>query len=268
MANVRIPAVGVALLLAACQTQPAPAQPPSTLEPVSVAEVTPTSASATPTTSAVPLTTITASPEPTPGPAPQIELLPPAPNVVSLSEIDQYYSFAQAVGTDSYTLGFQSSSGENGSTITVRIDGERQHLTFEEGGYSSELIFDGESQWARDQGEEWLPSDELPEFAFIAAFLASPDQPYAITYGIFGGLDFAGWVDTDDGARVAVYQGDSRLAAAAYASFGEDDVTRGSVEVAWDPEGFFRWVRLEQASGESVQWSISDVGTTTVEPPS
>ena len=231
----------------------------------------------TTTSAPIPTTTSSAPTSTTEGPGttlsnqdpPVLELLPPGANqVIPISEIDDYYIFARAVGVTSVTTLFESRVSAPGRadeawSVELRVDGTSEHLIYEAQSQRGEAITTEDGFWFRSEGEEWQAgegSDEGETESSLLTAYASPDVAYNVAYQVFDELEFNGWLQVGDSSH-AVYRGDVEDALV-----GEP----GTAEVMWSPDGYFSQVRVEWAEGEetvSFSWTVSEVGTTVVEAP-
>lgn len=293
----RFPAVllvSLALLSAACGQPPAadtgsePAAPDpqtSSTPPSTATTATATVETTTPTTSTSTTTsTVATSP---PADAPDIELFPPLPEdepiIVTpdglVGTTEDYFVFTLIAGTTSYTgvhiQTYETEDGANTVSSELRVDGERHYMSTDAEGDLIEVILDrgddGEL-WGREVDGSWQPVTDAHLLGWLLAAIlnaAGPDGVHEFLYPVFDRLDFVGW-DEQDGVSVARYHGDARTVAALFGA-DEDDVAGDAVVDVWlDPRGFFTAYEVKATDEDvtfTVEWRLSDVGTTVVEVP-
>jgi hypothetical protein len=207
-------------------------------------------------------------PTPIPGPEPEINLKPPGlMDGFSLEKIDDVFIFGLDVDK-SHTTRLRESARVGDSTITARVDDQYSHYTLEGDAKGEFFVGDG-AMWARDESGAWV-SEDLQTVAMMLVGEASPDSAYGYAYHAFDHMEFEGWLEPG-GEKMALYRGGPAAAIAAV----QGDVTDAgeyegsSIEAWWSPDGYFARVKLEIVSQNELvfDWTITDVGTTEVEPP-
>jgi hypothetical protein len=268
--SIKLGLFALALLVAAC-AEPSPTAASSTTQAIdSVGEsTTPTTAAVTTTTTA-PASTMS-QPAPTTtsaveglvdGEPPVIELKPSGYHeMIPVDEIDQYFIFGRDVA-DSHTTRYTSTGDGESWSITARVDGENSHFFFDESMGGGEMLMSGGDVWVRDESGAWVLDEEMFELPpFI--FFPSPDVAYGMAQRLFPHLAFAGWAD---GEGLAVYRGGSE----AVEALEEDEFRGGQVEVRWSEDGYFTMVDIDAVTARGsheLSWTVTEVGTTEVEPP-
>jgi hypothetical protein len=269
-------ALGVLALAVVGCAQPAVSAPPSTTPSIDpVAETTTTSTKVATTTTAAPTTTTSAAISSTTsfveelvdGEPPVVELKPPGYyEVIPLEEIDQYFIFGRDVAASHTTRYTSAGDGEYWS-ITARVDGENTHFIFPDSMGGGEMLMSGGDVFGRDESGAWVLDEEMFELPPYI-FFPSPDTAYGMAQRLFQHLAFVGWTE-NKGSRLAVYRGGSE-AVEALEETGDDEYQGGQVEVWWSEDGYFTMVDIEAVTANGTQglnWTITDVGTTVVEPP-
>jgi hypothetical protein len=193
---------------------------------------------------------------------------------VLVSDVNEYYSWRDAVGADSYTLRFTGTdTGDDlrSTLIVLQMDGASQHIVASElGGEVSELIIVGDDIWTRTDDEDWSTIDEIGHLARLVLAPISADLWYSVAHETLSSTEFKGWAQVD-GTDVAVFSGGSTAAQIAADALGiTQPIPDGELTLMWDPAGFFRSVGVTFANeyGErSNCWTVTDIDETTVEPP-
>jgi hypothetical protein len=203
------------------------------------------------------------------GDPPQVDLKEPGYyQVLPSDEVANHFIFGFDV-SPSHTTTYTSSRLAETWSMTARVDGELVHY-LGTGGMAGEMVTYGGDVWVRDDSGQWVIDEEMFELPIFVAF-PSPDFAYAVAYGVFDDLEFVGWVETG-GDDVAVYAGGADASAKVAEGMGEDPPADhdGRVEVWWSPDGYFAKVEVEMSTATGVvdmSWTVTDVGTTEVEPP-
>ena len=206
-------------------------------------------------------------------PAPLLDLLPPSPSVVPVSDADKYYRWFQAIGTDVYTLAYHGASSGDYPSVTdieMRLNGSSQHVLVSElGGDLDQIIIIGDQIWVQEGSVEWEEIDELSHMVGMVLAPVSADLWYGVAHAAIDAAEFAGWTEIE-GSPVAVYRGGDEAASLGAEELGLTDSSGGTVEFGWDPAGFFRFIAVtfETEFGErSNCWTVTAIDGTTVSPP-
>ena len=133
-----------------------------------------------------------------------------------------------------------------------------------------EILVHGPDIWMGDESGAWELDEDAFELPFMVGFV-TPDYAYLAAYSVFDLLEFDSWAESD-GQSVAVYRGGPEAAQTILSQPSEsrprdDD---GFVEAWWSTNGYFTMVeaRVADTYGQvRYGWTITDVGTTQVEPP-
>jgi hypothetical protein len=272
------------LLVVACAEPDPVSGPSSTIDQrVGTTEVAPattstlaetTTTSTTPTTSSstVPATSSPTAITPIAGDPPEITLKPPGLyEIIPANDVSDYFFFQTDVA-QSHTTKLRSWDEDETFSVTARTSGEFSHLVMS-GVEDGELMVrgDGAEVWVRDDSGAWTLDEEMLELPFYV-FYASPDVAYSTAFNTFDSLKFTSWVEVD-GQRLAVYRGGAAEAAKALREDpvdSEGDARDGAIEVWWSDDGYFPMVSVELSDAYGpfeMDWTITDVGTTEVEPP-
>lgn len=253
---------------------------------ISVPETSTTQPAATTTSTEAPISTTTTQPS---GPqdvcsselpldttleAGVIEPLPPSPSPRLRSDTTEYFSWRDAIGTESYTLRFSGiGTGEDpaATLIELRISGLDRHAVVSEfGGEVTELITFGDDIWSRTGDEDWSTIEEISHMAGSVLAPASAELWYSIGYETLPLTEFVGWTEFK-GTEVAVFAGGSAAAQTAAETMGITQTPpEGDVTLRWDPAGFFRSVAVtfdNEYGSRTNCWMVTDIGETTVSPP-
>ena len=233
-----------------------------------LAETATTSSTTTPS-SLAPTTVSPTSLVPVAGDPPEIDLKPPGlMDGFSLDEIEGYFIFRLDVGP-SFTTLFQTSDLGGTSSVLARSEDQYVHYTLEGEADGEVMVGDG-TMWLRDHSGNWVRDvqDFLPP---MMMGMASPDFAYGYAYHAFEHLDFEGWVQ-ENGQRMALYRGGAAAAVAAGGgdTADADEYDGSGIEAWWSPDGYFAKVKLELVdlnNEGTLNWTITEVGTTEVEPP-
>jgi hypothetical protein len=242
----------------------------SVLEPASTTTSSTVATTTTPTSTSTPGDGSTSTPTvPVAGDPPHVELKEPGYyEGLPPDEVANYFIFGYDV-SPSHSTTYTSSGPAETWSMTARTDGELVHYVGT-GRLAGEMITSGGDVWVREAGGEWVIDEDMFELPIFVAF-PSPDFAYAVAYGVFDDLEFVGWVE-NGGDDVAVYAGGADASAKVMEGLGEVPSADhdGSVEVWWSPDGYFAKVEVEMstATGDlEMSWTVTDVGTTEVEPP-
>lgn len=273
--SLKLALIALALVVAGCG-EPGPAATAST---TSSAAATTTSTTPTTTTSKAPTTTTASTtttststtPVPIEGPEPEITLKPPGYfDGLLPDQGGEYFIFKNDIST-SHTTRFSTAFDGEGWSMTARVDGELAHsIATEE--MAGEMLMSGAKSWMRDENGTWVADDENVEPPpFI--FFATPDVAYGTAFSAFEAMEFDGWIDTGE-ETLAVYRGGREAVALTYGPDpleGSDGLVDGAIEAWWSPVGYFAMVRIIEDDGYGstfeTNWTVTDVGTTQVEPP-
>jgi hypothetical protein len=270
-----------ALLVVACTEAPV-TEPSSTIdERVGTTEVTPstspmqadtTTSSTTSTTLLAPTTSSTTTLMPDASGPPELALKPPGLyQIIPANEVSDYFIFHTDVA-QSHTTKLKSWNEDEIFSVTARVSGEFSHMVMT-GAEAGELMVrgDGAEVWVRNDSGAWILDEELLELPFYV-FYASPDVAYATAYNAIDALEFTGWIEVD-GQRLGVYRGGAEEAAKALREYPIDsdgDARDGAIEVWWSDDGYFPMVSVELSDiygPLEMEWTITDVGTSEIEPP-
>jgi hypothetical protein len=203
------------------------------------------------------------------GEPPVIELKPPGYyEALVTEEVPEHFIFSLDISPSHTTTYTTSTAGET-TSMTARADGDVTHYIVA-GEMGGEMIISGPDVWVRDESQQWVLDEEMFELPMFIAF-PTPDYAYTVGYHVFDELAFDRWIETEEG-RLAVYRGGKEAATKVVEGLGgmppgEHD---GTVEAWWAPAGYFSKVEVsvDTANGDiRFGWTISEVGTTEVEPP-
>ena len=238
-----------------------------------MAEPVPTSTAGRLTTMASPPTSTATLVQDAP---PKVVLLPPSELEDLYPGEEQYYSFEQHTGIASYTSRYEIRLGQGpiGTLVEMRAEGTNRHFSLSKGlGESAEVFISETEQWINLSEEGWQRLEQGGEEIDLLNFYASPDSAYAMMYPLFDSLQFDGWVDSG-GDRQAIFRGGSTEALEVMQTLSlaweTIEGAEGTIEARWSLDGYFSRITIEtrvDGFSMSAQRTVSDVGTTVVDPP-
>jgi hypothetical protein len=202
-----------------------------------------------------------------PSQPPNIELQPPGSSY--FDDAADYFIFESDI-SPSHTTNFSASSDDEEVTAVARVDDGFSHF-IPDPLTGVEMMMKGADIWLKDEAGAWVLDEEISEISFMVDFV-TPDHAYLAAYSVFDQLEFVGWVDFD-GQSVAAYRGGPEAAQTILGGDLESTTRSGEegwVEAWWSTDGYFTMVEANVTDlyGQvRYGWTVTDVGTTEVEPP-